>query len=88
MSNVITFCMTDNSRCNIIIHGEHDVGKGAIKVFLLLNKLAAVAIKYCDNLIGPRINSSYYEIKSDIRYIVELIQNIIKFGDTLNLCHK
>ena len=45
MSNVITFCMTDNSRCNIMIHGEHDVGKGAIKVFLLLNKLAAVAIK-------------------------------------------
>ena len=45
MSNVITFCMTDNSRCNIMIHGEHDVGKSAIKVFLLLNKLAAVAIK-------------------------------------------
>ena len=37
--------MTDNSCCNVIIHVEHDVGKSAIKVFLLLNKLPAVAIK-------------------------------------------
>ena len=37
--------MTDNSRCNVMIHDEHDVGKSAIKVFLLPNKLPAVAIK-------------------------------------------
>ena len=45
MSNIITFCMTDNSRCNVMRHGEHDVGKSAIKVFMLLNILPAVAIK-------------------------------------------
>ena len=72
MSNIITFCMTDNSRCNVMIHGEHDMGKSAIKVFLLLDKLPVVVIKYCDNLIGPRINSSYYGIKSDIRYNLSL----------------
>ena len=37
--------MTDNSRCNVMTHGEHDVGKSVITFFLLLNKLPAVAIK-------------------------------------------